>query len=160
MVQISEAPNYFITRDGKVFWKRRREVKCRIISKYGYIEMPIHIDGRTKRRRIHRLLAIAYIKNPENKAEVNHKNGIKTDNRICNLEWSTRSENQKHAFKIGLNSNKGECNGRAKLNRELANQIRGMYPKNTLKELAEKFGVCISTVQRIVTNRYWINGSV
>ncbi len=75
------------------------------IKSSGYAHLGIaDINGSYKYPMIHRLVALAFIPNPENKPIINHKNGIKTDNRIENLEWVTHSENHKHAFKMGLKS--------------------------------------------------------
>jgi len=68
----------------------------------GYMYATLYNKSR-KHIKVHRLVAIAFIPNPENKPQINHKNGIKNDNNVFNLEWCTNSENQIHAYKIGLN---------------------------------------------------------
>lgn len=72
-----------------------RVLKPFLSKKTGYFN--VSLGGKWYRN--HRLLAIAFIPNPLNKAEVNHINGIKTDNRLENLEWNTKSENTIHSFK-------------------------------------------------------------
>ena len=78
-------------------------LKPLINKKNGYPYVYIKdLSGKYKRVLVHRIVAQAFIPNLKNKAEVNHKNGIKTDNRVANLEWATRCENIRHAFKMGL----------------------------------------------------------
>lgn len=84
-----------------------RVVKERIMNQtknpWGYLYVDIgNAEGKRKKWFVHVLVAKAFIPNKENKPQVNHKLGIKDDNRVTELEWNTRSENKKHAFRIGL----------------------------------------------------------
>ena len=68
----------------------------------GYYAVALYKKRIPKRCIVHRLVAMAFIENPENKPTVNHKNGNKHDNRVNNLEWATHQEQQQHALKTGL----------------------------------------------------------
>lgn len=68
----------------------------------GYHQIGLRKDGRYHQLYVHRLVAIVFIQNIDNKPFINHKNGIKTDNRVENLEWCTRSENMHHAWETQL----------------------------------------------------------
>ena len=84
---------YAITSCGKV-WSYRRKIFLKpSLNQKGYAYVSLSKDGKSKTCRIHRLVAEAFIPNPENKPEVNHINEVKTDNYVSNLEWATRIEN-------------------------------------------------------------------
>ena len=72
------------------------------LTKQGYISIKLYKNNTGKHFQVHRLIADAFIPNSENKNCINHINGIKTDNRLENLEWMTYSENNKHAYDTGL----------------------------------------------------------
>lgn len=95
-----------VTREVK-FGTQKRTIPSKVLiqsldSDGRYLCVGLSVRGKVKGERVHRLIASTFIPNPENKPEVNHKKGIKTDNRETELEWSTHSENEIHAHKHGL----------------------------------------------------------
>ena len=82
---------------------QERLLSQRQTSTSNYLYVSFTIKGMTKQHSVHRLVAKAFIANPSNKATVNHIDGNKLNNNVCNLEWNTYSENIKHAYSIGLN---------------------------------------------------------
>lgn len=95
--------NHTITVDGVVTNSKTNKVKAQWIGKNGYLYVDIHEDGKTRKVAVHRLLALQYIPNPDNKRTVNHIDGNKLNNNLSNLEWNTDSENIQHAYDNNLN---------------------------------------------------------
>lgn len=102
MREVDFFQNYTVTKDGLVYSKKTGRAIKRQLSNAGYFRCEFWLKGHCRKVLVHRMVAIKYIKNPEDKPQVNHINGIKTDKRVSNLQWVTRSENQHHAYKTGL----------------------------------------------------------
>jgi hypothetical protein len=94
---------YSVTRDGKVYsHKRKRFLSPTNLKGYKRVKLrDSNNNQKISNQLIHRLVAKAFIPNPNNKLEINHKNSIRDDNRVDNLEWATRSENNQHAWTYG-----------------------------------------------------------
>ena len=95
-MEVIDYPNYLIYDDGRVYNKNRNRFLKPRINTHGYCHVVLFENSKQKNHSIHRLVAIHYIPNPENKREVDHINRIRTDNRIENLRWATSSENNQN----------------------------------------------------------------
>lgn len=133
--------------------------KCnKILKKYitsnGYERIMLCKNGARKRFMVHKLVAQAFIPNPLNKTQINHINGIKTDNKSYNLEWCTPRENLNHAYKNGLKPKSSNC------------FIKGHIPHNiqyitfgcethTIKEWSEITGIKATTLKTRLNKLKW-----
>lgn len=111
-------------------------------------------DGRQHTKPVHRLVALAFIPNPANKETVNHIDGDKSNNRVENLEWCSRTEQMNHAYRLGLKKRaKGSANPNAKLSDADIEFIRTHYIPRDRKfgrpALAKMFGVSYVTIENV-----------
>lgn len=91
---------YSVNRKGEVYSDKRQKILKPKIDKDGYLEYGLSINGKIIFKRGHRIVAETFIPNTENKPIINHINGLKNDNRVENLEWTTYSENNTHRFRV------------------------------------------------------------
>ena len=123
---------------------------------HGYLVVNLSKNGK-RSFTVHRLVAKAFINNPENKPTVNHFDGDKSNNNVSNLEWATYSENNQHALDNGLRKSediKGEKHGRAKLTEDQVLEIRAIKGK-TYQAIADDYGVSYSAISYIINRKLW-----
>lgn len=124
------------------------------LTNKGYLHISLSDNKIKKTVTVHRLVAEIFIPNPENKKCVNHINGIKTDNRVENLEWCTQKENVKHSFDLGLSlGKKGELHSCSKLTEKDVLNVR--ISKLKQNKLAEKYLVSQNLISKIKTRKLW-----
>ena len=139
----------------------RYKVECKnlnpSINSDGYFTGIFSVDKRPINYKVHRILAESFIGEIPIGFEVNHINGIKSDNRLENLEVVSKSKNIKHAFDLGLNKpRRGELNGMCKINSEKAKSVKEMtFMGFTESQISMKLNVSIHTVRDIRRGRTW-----
>jgi len=149
---------YEVSKNGLV-----RSVRNNIILKIsknrdGYNKVTLCSEGHRKTICIHRVVCVAFIKNPLMKKTVNHKDGVKTNNSVDNLEWATSKENNQHAWDTGLikkECHKGESNPKSKLTRSDIDEIRAIGRGAYQYILAERYGVSTANISLILANKTW-----
>ena len=122
-----------------------------------YLQAVIKVKGKFKRKNVHRLVAMAFIPNPNNYAEVNHKDENKLNNSADNLEWCTHQYNNTYGSR--LHSTRGEKNPQNKIDIETIREIKKNYkhrdPRYGVTPLAKRYGISITHVCSIVHGRRW-----
>jgi hypothetical protein len=150
--------NYFVSNKGDIMsrWRKDELILKYRINKKGYCKIGLSKDKRSHQRCIHRLVAIAFIENPFNKEQVNHKDGVKTNNNVNNLEWVTPMENIDHAFMTGI-SPSGENHSSAKLTEKSVADMRILHAKGgiTYTELAKIHNVSRPAISAAIRMKTW-----
>lgn len=120
----------------------------------GYLHLELHRDGNRRNHLVHRLVIAAFIGPCPRDKEVNHRDGIKANNYLKNLEYVTRQENSYHAAKVGLMS-RGEQRYNAKLTEANVHTIRGLLGIETQKAIGRRFNVSPKTISGIARGKRW-----
>jgi len=152
--QIAVCPLYEVSNHGRV---RRIRHKAFYLNEWGYPTVQLWKgNSRYKSSLIHRLVAEAFIPNPQNLPEVNHKDGNKLNFAVENLEWTTRTENRRHAARIGLHIvGKGEKSPSHKLTKSQVEEIHFLAGKMTQRKIAKLYGVTQHCISCIVRGKTW-----
>jgi len=178
--ELTDFPGYYVTVDGRVLstvassrYKNRHWLKQRMQNS-GYNIVSIHKDKKAYTRLVHRLVAVAFIPNTEDKCCVNHMDGRKTNNLVSNLEWNTLGENHRHAYATGLRSKsqphldqyRGQSHSedtknklalmRQKITKEKAQMVRDELTKKTMtcKQIMSKYKIGGGTLNMCKNNSF------
>lgn len=128
------------------------------INSNGYYRVNLCDKGKRKQYIVQVLMAITFIDKHyrKNKLQCNHIDGDKANNKLSNLEIITKSENEKHAFKIGLKSHKGNNHNRRKINSDDAENIRRLYNLGIdSRDLADRYGLTRGHIYKIKNFETW-----
>lgn len=123
-----------------------------------YLSIALHKNAIAKRFRVHKLVALCFLNEDVTRPQINHIDGVKTNNHDWNLERCTASENSMHAIKTGLlimPNIKGSSNGRSKLTESQVLEIRSLNGKMKQFEIAKKFDVKKAQISTIINRKNW-----
>ena len=158
-VDIQGYEGYQVSNYGRVKNSKTGKILKPYLTR-GYLRVSLYNESGRRCKLVHRLVAEAFLPNPQHKPAVNHINGCKTDSNVSNLEWVSASENMAHAHNNGLRpilNTQGEKNGFAKLTEAEVIQIKQLLSdgKLTQKTIGSQFNISRSTVKSIKSGRRW-----
>lgn len=150
---------YLVSNYGKIKGFKRGLLKQRI-NLDGYYEITAGINELRTRVRVHKLVALTFIENPNNLPEVNHKDFNRLNNYYKNLEWCTHEYNIQYSAKynneVVCESKRGSKNGNSKLTEDIVIHIRDLFDKGKrIFEISNMLNISWSTVNRVVKRENW-----
>lgn len=150
------ATDYLIDPEGNIYSTTSNKILKQVKRPDGYRRLKLRVNGLPKAYLVHRLVAEVFIPNPHGYKVVNHLDGVKSNNHVSNLEWTTQSGNLSHAFQTELRSNSGESNPRNILKDcDVLIIYQSLLSGMMVAELARLYQVDESTIQNIKTKRNW-----
>ena len=147
--------NYIVSNTGYVRNTATGVILNPSKTRQGYVRFNLWHNGKTRSVAVHRLVAEIYLPNPDNKPIVNHKDGNPSNNRLDNLEWSTISENVKHAYATGLASVGEKCTVAKLTEADVLQIIECMNNNMSVVQVAARFNVTPSAVSHIWNGKTW-----
>ena len=156
--EIEGYPDYMISDSGRIvslksgYERVMKPTKCT----NDYLIVGLYIGKKQKLLGVHRLVASHFLQKDPNRPYVNHKDGVKYNNNVSNLEYCTAKENTKHSWDNKLSKPQpGESNGYAKLTEKQVLEIREIGRTKTLSEIASMYNICYANVSNILNRHIW-----
>lgn len=153
-IKISNKITKFIISENGCVFNKDTNKELPYHTNGGYVQVSL---GKYGHKKVHRLVAEAFLKNDKNYPTVNHLNGIKSDNRVINLEWASYSMNNKHAYDFGLKSSiKGEDLHFSKYTEKQIREVCDEFMKGyTPKDISEKYNININLLRDVLYHKKW-----
>ena len=137
-------------QNGTFHYHAGGKILAPVLDRGGYQYVHLSKNGRVKKESVHRLVAMAFLPNPENKRQVNHKNEVKTDNTVSNLEWCTSKYNNNYGTKIerGIQNRRSyKLGNHPQAKPVFCEELNKTF--DCITRAGEELGICVSSIRSV-----------